>query len=159
MKDLYVIIGVERSASYDTIKTNYQEKAKQFHPDKAAANTDPSVFVNVNKAWKILCKPELRRRYDAELYEYESTRQWPVNEEISLGDFDKDFADEEPFYVRDCRCGGQYVLPECESRQRSCLVICCDTCSLSVRVFVTNLLDDVDEEAVLEAVKPQKCSV
>lgn len=63
--DPYATLGIERSASPDTIKRSYRKLALQFHPDKnngAAAARE--TFESVSQAYKVLSDPHLKARYD-----------------------------------------------------------------------------------------------
>ncbi|MEP6639050.1 MAG: molecular chaperone DnaJ [Chloroflexota bacterium] len=63
-RDLYLILGVERTASDAEIKRAFRKLAQQWHPD---VNTDPAAqerFKEINEAYQILSDPERRSRYD-----------------------------------------------------------------------------------------------
>jgi DnaJ-class molecular chaperone len=64
-KDYYKILGVKRGASEAEIKAAYRRMARKHHPDvnpgdKAAAER----FKEINEAYEVLSKPDLRARYD-----------------------------------------------------------------------------------------------
>ncbi len=60
-KDYYNILGVDRAASADQIKSSYRKLAQQYHPDKGG---DPERFKEVNEAYQVLSDPAKRARYD-----------------------------------------------------------------------------------------------
>jgi len=64
-KDLYSILGVERTATLDEIKKAYRKLAIQYHPDK---NPDDKVaeekFKAVAEAYEILSDDTKRKNYD-----------------------------------------------------------------------------------------------
>jgi molecular chaperone DnaJ len=63
-RDLYLILGVERSASDAEIKRAFRKLAQQWHPD---VNQDPAAqerFKEINEAYQVLSDPERRTRYD-----------------------------------------------------------------------------------------------
>jgi molecular chaperone DnaJ len=63
-RDLYDVLGVQRGASQDEIKTAYRKLARALHPD---VNADPGSevrFKEVAGAYEILSDPQKRQRYD-----------------------------------------------------------------------------------------------
>eukprot|EP00929_Paragymnodinium_shiwhaense_P051289 TRINITY_DN25821_c0_g1_i1.p1 TRINITY_DN25821_c0_g1~~TRINITY_DN25821_c0_g1_i1.p1 ORF type:complete len:841 (+),score=192.67 TRINITY_DN25821_c0_g1_i1:160-2682(+) len=60
--DYYALIGVERGASVQEIRTKFRQRVLQEHPDKGG---DPKKFKQLNKAYNVLSDPEKRKRYDA----------------------------------------------------------------------------------------------
>ena len=64
-KDLYAVLGVDRSADDKKLKSAYRKLAKKYHPDanpgdKAAEQK----FKDVGEAYAILSDPEKRKLYD-----------------------------------------------------------------------------------------------
>ena len=64
-EDYYAILGVQRSASADEIRSAYRNAAKKYHPDlnpddKAAEDR----FKKCTEAYEVLSDPEKRGRYD-----------------------------------------------------------------------------------------------
>jgi molecular chaperone DnaJ len=65
-KDHYVLLGVPRDASLQTIRRAYRRLAKRLHPDAAeVASTD--AFRELQAAYETLCDADRRRRYDETL--------------------------------------------------------------------------------------------
>ena len=65
-KDLYEILGVDRSASTEEIKAAYRKRARECHPDVARDDPDAEYkFKELTFAYEILTDPERRREYDA----------------------------------------------------------------------------------------------
>jgi curved DNA-binding protein CbpA len=61
MDNLYDILGVDKSASPDEIKTAYRKKAQETHPDKGG---DADEFKKVQNAYDILSNSDKRATYD-----------------------------------------------------------------------------------------------
>lgn len=74
--DYYKILGVERGAPLDAIKTAFRAKAKQYHPDVLQAQAGTAtpealahgmeVFKLINEAYTVLSDETMRKEYDAD---------------------------------------------------------------------------------------------
>lgn len=63
--DLYIVLGLERSASTPDIKRAYRRLARRFHPDINPGDGDAAVrFRQILEAYETLVDPDRRRRYD-----------------------------------------------------------------------------------------------
>lgn len=62
MENLYNTLGINENASPEEIKSAYEDKAKENHPDKDGGSHEK--MQAVNKAYKILSDPQKRDRYD-----------------------------------------------------------------------------------------------
>jgi len=63
-RDYYEILGVDRSASQDDLKSAFRNMARKYHPD---VNSDPGAeqnFKEINEAYGILSDPDKRAAYD-----------------------------------------------------------------------------------------------
>ena len=64
--DLYVILGVARSASAGELKRAYRRLARKYHPDINPGDRETeAVFRRVTEAYETLVDPERRQDYDA----------------------------------------------------------------------------------------------
>ncbi|KAF2258526.1 TPR-like protein [Lojkania enalia] len=68
-KDYYKVLGVSRDADERDIKKAYRKLTKQYHPDKASANSMSQEEAQkkmsaINEAYEVLSDPELKARFD-----------------------------------------------------------------------------------------------
>lgn len=61
-KDYYNILGVNKSATQEEIKTAFRKMAHKYHPDKAGG--DEAKFKEANEAYQVLGNEEKRQQYD-----------------------------------------------------------------------------------------------
>lgn len=64
-KDYYSILGVDRSASDDELKSAYRKLAKKYHPDLNKDNPQAAEkFKEINEAYEVLGDKQKRSNYD-----------------------------------------------------------------------------------------------
>jgi molecular chaperone DnaJ len=65
-RDYYEVLGVERSASEQEIKSSYRKLAMQHHPDRNPGSKDESTekFKEITEAYSVLMDPQKRAAYD-----------------------------------------------------------------------------------------------
>lgn len=64
-KDYYSVLGLDKNASDDDIKSAYRKLAKQYHPDLNKDNPDAAnKFKEVNEAYSVLSDKQKRANYD-----------------------------------------------------------------------------------------------
>jgi DnaJ-class molecular chaperone len=65
-KDYYKILGVEKTATEDEIKSAYRKLAMKWHPDRNPDNVEEAKnkFAEINEAYEVLSNPEKRQQYD-----------------------------------------------------------------------------------------------
>lgn len=64
MRDYYEILGVEKTASADAIKTAYKKLALKCHPDRNPGPEAEAQFKEASEAFEVLADPDKRARYD-----------------------------------------------------------------------------------------------
>ncbi|WP_426461321.1 DnaJ C-terminal domain-containing protein [Mycoplasma hafezii] len=63
-KDLYSILGVDKNATQQEIKTAYRKLAKKYHPDVLKDGTSDQKMKDLNEAYSVLSDEEKRKQYD-----------------------------------------------------------------------------------------------
>ena len=64
---LYSVLGIQRTATDDEIKSAYRRMAKQWHPDVCKEPNAQEMFIRIKEAHELLSNPNKRARYDAGL--------------------------------------------------------------------------------------------
>ena len=63
-KDYYSILGVDKNASEDEIKSAYRRLAKKYHPDLNKTEEAANKFKEINEAYEVLGDSKKRANYD-----------------------------------------------------------------------------------------------
>lgn len=63
-KDYYSVLGVDKNASEDEIKSAYRRLAKKYHPDLNKTEEAANKFKDINEAYEVLSDPKKRANYD-----------------------------------------------------------------------------------------------
>jgi hypothetical protein len=64
MADLYAVLGVNRTATSNEIKSAYRRLARRYHPDINSDPGAPAKFAQINEAYHTLIDSERRKNYD-----------------------------------------------------------------------------------------------
>src|SRR5690242_12666002 len=75
-RDYYKILGVQRTAAAEEIKTAYRRLARKFHPDVSKEPDAEARFKEVQEAYEVLKDPEKRAAYDQLGSEWKSGQQF-----------------------------------------------------------------------------------
>lgn len=63
-RDYYEVLGVQRNASKDEIKSEYRKLALKYHPDRNKAPDAEEKFKEISEAYAILSDDQKRTQYD-----------------------------------------------------------------------------------------------
>ncbi len=63
-KDYYEVLGINKNASEQEIKTAYKKLAKKYHPDISKEENAEEKFKEVLEAYSVLKDPQKRKNYD-----------------------------------------------------------------------------------------------
>jgi len=63
-RDYYEVLGLQRNASQDEIKSQYRKLALKFHPDKNKSPDASEHFKEISEAYAVLSDQEKRKIYD-----------------------------------------------------------------------------------------------
>jgi curved DNA-binding protein CbpA len=69
-RDLYAVLGLQRSATEEQIRQRFRELARERHPDRFQGERKSEAeleFQTITQAANVLCDPERRRQHDLEL--------------------------------------------------------------------------------------------
>lgn len=63
-RDYYEVLGIERNANLDEIKSAYRRLAKQYHPDVSKDKDAEEKFKELSEAYEVLIDPSKKATYD-----------------------------------------------------------------------------------------------
>jgi molecular chaperone DnaJ len=63
-RDYYEVLGIQRNAGKEDIKTAYRKLALQYHPDRNKNHGAEEKFKEISEAYAVLSDEEKRKRYD-----------------------------------------------------------------------------------------------
>ena len=63
-KDYYEVLGIDKQASQEDIKSAYRSNAMKYHPDRNKDKNAEEMFKEVSEAYTVLNDPETKEKYD-----------------------------------------------------------------------------------------------
>src|SRR5579863_297447 len=75
-RDYYKILGLERAATAEQVKTAYRRLARKYHPDVSKEKNAEERFKEVQEAYEVLKDAEKRAAYDQLGSEWKSGQQF-----------------------------------------------------------------------------------
>ena len=85
-RDYFKVLGVDRNANADSIKSAFRQLARKYHPDVNPGNSSAEAkFKEINEAYEVLSDPDKRRRYE------QFGRYWKQGGGQTSNGFDVDF--------------------------------------------------------------------
>jgi len=106
--DPYKILGINRTASKEEIKSAYRKLAKDYHPDANGGND--SKFKQINEAYKILTDPVVKAQHEEEMFKR--------NQSSGAEDFFREFMSQRGFNFTNPPRGFGFNPDEFSSRVR-----------------------------------------
>lgn len=130
---LYSLLECHPSATAAEIRKSYQNLILKHHPDKNTTTSGNEKFHQIDRAWKVLRDPELRRQYDAEAGQQEYNDLPIVNETLTKEELEY----EGDVFEKACRCGGSYSIDKEELEEmETSFYLNCSECSLVIEIVI-----------------------
>jgi molecular chaperone DnaJ len=91
-RDYYEVLGVQKGANKDEVKSAYRKLALQYHPDKNPDDTSAEEkFKEATEAYEVLSDEDKRKRYDR--YGHEGVRGGDYHQYSNVNDIFSQFGD------------------------------------------------------------------
>jgi len=80
-KDYYQVLGLNRNASQEEVRSAFRRLARQYHPDVNPGNKEAEAkFKEINEAYEVLSDPEKRKRYDELGSRWKDYERWQAQQ-------------------------------------------------------------------------------
>ncbi|MBI2288396.1 MAG: DnaJ domain-containing protein, partial [Chloroflexi bacterium] len=63
-RDYYEVLGIERNANEEKVKSAFRKLAFKYHPDRNRNDGAEDKFKEINEAYEVLSNPDKRAAYD-----------------------------------------------------------------------------------------------
>jgi len=155
----YEVLNVEKGATIDQIRKNYQHLAlevrnvgisrltkTQLHPDRVGNDKYQDKFIKVQKAWETLRDDERRREYDnllqgtsveASLNLVEQFQRSQLIISTVVNTDEMDWNQQESMWTYGCRCGDVFCVSE-HDLDHGPVIVPCQGCSLGLEIHTAN---------------------
>ena len=158
MRDLYEVLGVDRSADEAALKAAYRKLAMQYHPDRNPDDSEAETrFKEVNAAYEILKDKQKRAAYDT--YGHEAFQNGGGGMGGGMGGFADIF---EQFFGGDFGQGNRPSTPQKGNDVRVNMTISLeDTCNgvdKQIEIPINTQCTHCNGYGTKDASEPPKCS-
>ena len=76
-RNYYQVLGIDRAADADTIKSAYRNLVRRYHPDLNPADRDAEIRLReINEAYAVLIDPDQRQAYESRIYPSAPDVEW-----------------------------------------------------------------------------------
>ena len=142
-KNPYVILGVKRTDSIETIKKQYKKLALKYHPDRSPDTEEK--FKEINDAYHKIIDPSFKFSNDLEEEYFENLKEKIINKGKIIGDFIKNFNKDIIFSeIKNYKLYHE----NCNSNETS------DDLNINVNIDLFDIYEDIEKVITIEINEP-----